>query len=149
MTHFTLYGHKAFEYEFRTRKPKLSNQNSLWIKDNFLIGCFFDYAYKYRTGNFTNISRGLFFCLLNMFNILTNHMSQLLRLFIYTITMVERSFVRSFPHSWLIIVFVNKNSTTVVVLKQELLTRPGHLYSHHCILWGSCWSVFSFLCSVL
>jgi hypothetical protein len=49
-----------------------------------------------------------------MFNILTNHMSQLLRLFIYTITMVERSFVRSFPHSWLIIVFVNKNSTTVV-----------------------------------
>ena len=65
---------------------------------------------------------------------------------------LERSFGLSFPHSWLIIVFVNKNNTTVVVLKQELLTRPGHLYSHHCILWGSCWSVFSFcvvFCSLL
>ena len=42
----------------------------------------------------------------------------------------------------------NKSNTTGAHVKQELPTLPEHLGSLGC-KWGSCYSIFSFLCNVL
>jgi len=34
------HGHKTFKYKFRTRNPKLFNQNAVLIVYDILIGCF-------------------------------------------------------------------------------------------------------------
>ena len=35
------FGHKTFEYDFRTCTPKLSNQNKVFVRYSFVIGWFF------------------------------------------------------------------------------------------------------------
>ena len=53
---------------------------------------------------------------------------------------------RSFPHSWLINGFVSKLTRRVPLVEQELSTLPEHLSFTTGFGWGSCWSVFSFMC---
>jgi hypothetical protein len=53
---------------------------------------------------------------------------------------------RSFPHSWLINGFVSKLTRRVPLVEQVLPTLPEHLSSTTGFGWGSCWSVFSFMC---
>ena len=43
---------------------------------------------------------------------------------------------------------LSKSSTTVQYVEQELLALPEHLSSPR-FFWGSCYSIFSFLCNVL
>ena len=56
--------------------------------------------------------------------------------------------IRSFPHSWRITMFVTRIALQVPHLEQELLALHEHLSSSD-LLWGSCCSILSFLCSVL
>jgi len=46
MLHFRAYSYKSFDYNFRTRTLKSSNQYSVFIGYDFLIGCFVEYEYK-------------------------------------------------------------------------------------------------------
>jgi len=55
----------------------------------------------------------------------------------------------SIPHSWLITRFVTRVTQRVSHLEQELPIFPEHLSSPPCLRWGSCWSIFGFLCNVL
>jgi hypothetical protein len=52
---------------------------------------------------------------------------------------------RSFPHSWLVTVFVTKLTWRVPLVDQELPTLPEHLSSPR-LLVGSCYSIFSLMC---
>jgi len=56
---------------------------------------------------------------------------------------------RSFPHSWLITGFVTRLTRRVPLVEQEMLTLPEHLSSLAIFIGFWCWTIFSFLCSVL
>jgi len=56
---------------------------------------------------------------------------------------------RSFPHSWLIIRFVTRVTRRVSLVGQKFLTLPEHLSSLAIFIGFWCWTIFSFLCSVL
>jgi hypothetical protein len=53
---------------------------------------------------------------------------------------------RCFPHSRLITGFVTRLARRVPLVEQELPTLPGHLSSPPGFYWGSCYSIFSFIC---
>ena len=57
--------------------------------------------------------------------------------------------IPSCRHSWLIVEFVTRVIRRVSLVVQELLSIPDHLRSSLVFLWGSCWFIFSCLCSVL
>ena len=52
----------------------------------------------------------------------------------------------SFPHSCLITGFVTRLTRHVPLMEQELLTLSEHLNSPPIFKWGSCYSIFSFMC---
>ena len=54
--------------------------------------------------------------------------------------------LRSCPHSWLITRFVTKLIRWVPLVEQELLTLPGAPEFTPGLYWGSCYSIFSFMC---
>jgi hypothetical protein len=53
---------------------------------------------------------------------------------------------RFFPHSRLITGFVTRLTRRVPLVGQELLILPEHLSSSPVLKWGSCCSIFSFIC---
>ena len=53
---------------------------------------------------------------------------------------------RSFPRSWFITGFVTRLTLRVSLVEQERLTLPEHLSSSPGFKWGSCYSIFDFIC---
>ena len=53
---------------------------------------------------------------------------------------------QSFSHSRLITGFVTRLTRRVPLAEQELLTLPEHMRSPPDFQWGSCYSIFSFIC---
>ena len=53
---------------------------------------------------------------------------------------------RSFPDSLLITGFVTRLTRRVSLVEQELITLPEHMSSPTVFKWGSCYSIFSFMC---
>ena len=56
---------------------------------------------------------------------------------------------RSFPRSWLIIGFVTTLTRPVPLVEQALHTLPEHRISPPGFWWGSCYSIFSFICTCM
>ena len=53
---------------------------------------------------------------------------------------------RSFPRSRLITGFIARFTRRLSLVEQELITFPEHLSSLLVFWWGSCYSIFSFIC---